>query len=38
MELDRNRAAEHDIPCDIVERLGKGRQLLPRPLVEKARP
>lgn len=24
MELDRNRAAEHDIPCDIVERLGKG--------------
>ena len=24
MELDRNRAAEHGIPCDIVERLGKG--------------
>lgn len=24
MELDRNRAAAHDIPCDIVERLGKG--------------
>ena len=24
MELDRNRAKEHGIPCDIVERLGKG--------------
>ena len=24
MELDRNRAAQHGIPCDIVERLGKG--------------
>ena len=24
MELDRNRAAEHGIPCDIIERLGKG--------------
>ncbi len=24
MELDRNRAKQHNIPCDIVERLGKG--------------
>ena len=24
MELDRNRTKEHGIPCDIVERLGKG--------------
>lgn len=24
MELDRNRAAAHGIPCDIVERMGKG--------------
>lgn len=24
MELDRNRAKSHGIPCDIVERLGKG--------------
>ena len=24
MELDRNRAKSHNIPCDIVERLGKG--------------
>lgn len=24
MELDRNRAVQHGIPCDIVERLGKG--------------
>jgi hypothetical protein len=24
MELDRERAAAHGIPCDIVERVGKG--------------
>ena len=24
MELDRERAAAHNIPCDIVERIGKG--------------
>ncbi len=38
MELDRNRAAEHDIPCDIVERLGKGDSFCRVRLWKKARP
>ncbi len=38
MELDRERAAAHGIPCDIVERVGKGDSFCRVVLWKKSKP